>query len=249
MPIATAGDLIGLALRTSGVLGQGQSAGAEDNSDALAFMNMMVAQWQRRRWLVWDLADTACTSTGALSYQVGSGFSFNVARPDKIDSAFARQLPATGSGPLDYPLGIIESREDYNRIALKSLTSWPAGVFYDSQFQVGVLYFWPIPQAGAFELHIATKAQLPRYSVLTDALNLPPEYTEALLYALAVRLTMNYGMPTRPDHVAAMKAALNTIRVANAQISTMGMPGGLAGQRRYGGVAASADPRFQSGWW
>lgn len=246
MPIATAGDLISLALRTAGILGQGQSASAEDSADALALLNMMVAQWQRRRWLVWDLVDTAFVSTGAATYTVGSGFNFNVPRPDKIDSAFARMVALTP--PVDYPLTIVESREDYNQIALKTFSTFPSAVFYESAFPVGVLHFWPIPPATTFELHIATKAQLPFYPVLTSALNLPPEYTEAALYSLAVRLAMNYGQQPNPGHAALMKAALATIRAANTQVSTLGMPAGVSG-RRGSGIAASADPRFQSGWW
>jgi hypothetical protein len=247
MPISTAGDLIMLALRTSGILGQGQSAAAEDSSDALNLLNMMIEQWQRKRWLTWSLVDTFVVSTGAQSYQVGSGFAFNVPRPDKINSAFARLLGGA-SGPLDVPLGIIPSREDYNNIALKSLSTWLGGVFYDPAFPVGVLYFWPVPAAGQFELHIATKAHLPYYNDLNAALNLPPEYTQAALYSLAVQLTMGYGLPTRPDHVGAMRAALNTIRVSNAAVPTLGLPGAVL-PRRGGSIAASADPRFQSGLW
>jgi hypothetical protein len=244
MTISTAGDLISLALRTAGILGQGQTAAAEDMSDGLSLLNMMLAQWQRKRWLVWSLVDTAVISTGAASYNVGPGQPFNIARPDRIDAAFVRLL-GTSPNPVDYPLAMIGSREDYAAIALKSLSTFPAGVFYESSFPVGVLHFWPIPPASQYELHITTKAQITSYAQ-TDALALPPEYIEAALYSLAVRLAINYGLPASADHAAAMRAALNTIRQANVQTGVMStdLP-----RSRSGSVAALSDPRFVAGAW
>jgi hypothetical protein len=41
--LPTAGSIINLALKMSGVLGIGQTASAEDSNDALTVMNMMLA--------------------------------------------------------------------------------------------------------------------------------------------------------------------------------------------------------------
>lgn len=82
--LPTAGSIINLALKMSGVLGVGQTAQAEDANDALTIMNMMLAQWQRKRWMVYSLDDVAFTPTGALSYTVGAGGNVNIPRPDRI---------------------------------------------------------------------------------------------------------------------------------------------------------------------
>ena len=246
--LATAGDLITLALRTCGVNGVGQSPLAEDANDSLIYLSSMVAQWQRKRWLVFDDVDVSLVSTGAASYSIGPTGMFAVARPDRLQSAFARILPGSGGAALDLPLALIQSREDYNEIALKSLSTIPIAVFYDSAWPTGTLYFWPIPPASAYELHVTVPGGLPVYVNLTDALNLPPEYIDALIWGLAARLAIAYGMPANPAHVGAYRAALNTIRQANAQISTLDMPAGLGDGRR-GSAAASASPAFQSGWW
>jgi hypothetical protein len=68
------------------------------------------------------------------------------------------------------------------------------------------------------------KASLPVYTTLTDPLGLPDEYIEALLWSLCVRLQMIYGLPARPDHVAAMRQAVNVVQMANTQIATLRMP-------------------------
>jgi hypothetical protein len=247
MALSTAGDLITLALRNAGVNGVGQSPSFEDANDGLMILSAMVAGWQRKRWLVWSLADTSLVSTGAASYTVGPAGDFAIARPDKLEAAYARLL-TSGPNYLDAGLGIIEAREDWSQISLKTLTTFPSAVFYDSAWPTGVLHVWPVPAASIYEIHIVTKATLPVFGALTDPLNLPPEYIEALLYSLAVRLAMNYGLQPQPAHVQAMRAALNTIRMANTEIATLGMPAGVSG-RAGSGRAASADPAFQSGRW
>ena len=216
-------------------------------SDGLVVLAAMLADWQRHRWLVWSDADTPLVSTGAASYTVGPGGDFAIARPDKLEAAYVRLL---SSGPpyIDAGLGIIEAREDWSQISLKGLATFPSAVFYDSAWPAGVLHVWPIPAASLYEIHIVTKTTLPVYASLTSPLNLPPEYTEALIYSLAVRLAMNYGQQPQPAMVNAARAALNTIRMANTQISQLGMPAGVSG-RGGSGRAASADPAFQSGGW
>lgn len=149
---------------------------------------------------------------------------------------------------VDTPLGIIESREDFNTICLKTFQAWPAGVFYESAWPTGLLHFWPVPSPSVYELHIFTKTTLPVFDSLTDNLgnSLPPEYIEALKYSLVVRLAADWGMQPRPAHVAAMRAALNTVRMANTQEPSLRMPGDLPGRARRNGTNMAA---FISGRW
>jgi hypothetical protein len=201
-------------------------------ADAIVALSAMWAQWQQKRWLTYVLAETVLTATGATTYTIGPGGAFNVARPDRLEAAFVR-LPAT-SPAVDYPIQIIDSREDYNGIALKTFQAWPYAVFYESTYPLGILHFWPVPMSGAYELHVFSKGALPTYAAETDPLNVPAEYLEAMIYSLVVRLEINYGQDPKPAHVMAMKAAMNTIRQSNVQLQTARMPGGLPGMGRNG---------------
>ncbi len=244
--IDTAGDLIAFALRAAGVNGVGQTPSAEDSNDGLILLRSMVAQWQRKRWLNWSLGDASIVSTGAATYTIGGvGKDFTIARPDRISSAFARFTSIPGPNFVDYQLGIIASREEYNAITLKSLSTIPLALFYESAWPDALLHFWPIPPAGQYELHISAKAAMPTFAALTDTIDMPPEYLDALIYSLAVRLAMNYGQTPAPANVMAMRAALNTIRMANAQIPMQQMP--ALGSHRGSGIAAGSSPSFQSG--
>src|ERR1700735_3986776 len=91
MPLTTPQGIINLSLKAAGILGVGQSALAEDNSDAFDLLNSLVGQWNTKRWLIYHLLDIAVTTTGAMSYTVGPGCDFNVPRVDRLEAAYFRQ--------------------------------------------------------------------------------------------------------------------------------------------------------------
>ncbi len=226
-----------LALKMCGALGVGQTALAEDTNDTFTLLNMMLGQWSQKRWLVYHLIDVTAPISANGTITLGAGGTINTPRPDRIEAAFARY--AIGSGPIDYPLEIIESRADWNAIGLKGMTGLPSAVFYDSGYPLGTVYVFPQP-AVLYEIHLSLKQALPSFGNLSDDLNLPPEYEEAILYNLAVRLFPMYGLSPRADVVTLAKVSLNTIRNSNTQIANLRMPAGLPGRRfmgRGGGLA------------
>jgi hypothetical protein len=231
----TALDIIENSFRDVGILGVGQTLLAEDANNALLRMNSMIAQWRRKRWLVYQLISTGFTSTGANSYTVGPAGNYALSpRPDKIESAFVRQLNSTpGAGQVDTPLIPIASREEYNLLAIKTLGAMPAYFWYDPGFPTGTLYPWPVPQASLYAVHITTKIVLPAFTNLTTDMNLPAEYEAALQYQLNIRLAPAYGRRLRADLIGLAKDALLTVRAANAAISPLLTPGSLIRNGRY----------------
>ena len=225
----TALDIINLAYKDAGVLGVGQSLLAEDVNDALTRLNMMIAQWRVKRWLVWHLVDKSVVSTGALKYSVGPGGDINVpVRPDKLESAYFRMLPgANNTQSVDYPLQLLFSREDYARITLKNLVSFSQCIFYDSAWPMGYIYPWPLPQANLYEVHILLKETLTEFTDLTSYFIFPPEYLAAIHYELVVRTRAAYRLPPDPTYEGLAKDALQTIRAANTQIPSLVMPDNL----------------------
>jgi hypothetical protein len=227
---STAYDIIKLALKDAGIVGVGQTPLAEDANDALTRMNAMIAQWRRKRWLIYVLRTDSVVSTGAVSYTVGPAGSDIVIdpRPDKLESAFFRQTVQSQPNQIDYPLEIISSRESYNRIALKQLQSFPSYIFYESSFPVARIYPGPVPQAAIYSVFISTKINLAQFANLTTPFELPEEYFNVLYYNLAVRLASAYNTEAMPGTMALAKDALNVIRMANLQIATLSMPDDLA---------------------
>ena len=265
-------NLIRQAILNSGVA-LSQTIYAEEIYRAFDLLNMMLAQWNRKRWLVYHLLDVWASSTGTATYIVGPGGDFDTPRPDRIEAAFARYISAgpiidpfaigvgdigvdaiqdgtnvTGNGLVgavlggfvlgidqlgpeasgyDYPLTVFHAREDYNRAVMKGLISVPYCVFYDSDWPVGKLHLYPSPSAGLYEIHLTLKAELTQFANLTTDINLPPEYLDALMWNLSVRLRAASQASPDKEMMMMAAAALSTIQNANAQIPRAMMPSSL----------------------
>lgn len=220
-------DLITLALKDAGILGVGQTPLAEDTNDAYTRLNQMLALWARQQFFVWHLNEYIFQATTATSYTVGPGGNFNVPYiPNKIDSAFARQLVTAAPNQIDYPLRIIMSRDEYNRIALKQLSSFPRYAYYDYAFETGfgVLYPWPLPQANIYEIHIFCKEQIQQFTSLTQNVNFPPEYQALITLTLARRLRVAYQLPPDMELNDMCDEATSIIKAANMEIPTLEIP-------------------------
>jgi hypothetical protein len=229
----TAGDIIALSLFDAGIVGTGQTPQASDANKALTRLNDMIAQWTRRRWLVYHLIDVSKVSTGAVSYTVGAGGDFDTPRPDRLEQGcFVRLLTTTAPNQIDYSLQLIEARENYNQIAMKQMGSFPQAIFYDAAFPLGRVYPWPVPNT-QYEIHLNIKGTLDNFPTLATAYNLPPEYAEAIRLNLIVRLRAAYQLTPDPTTDRLALVALNTIKNANAQIPFLQVPRELVRPRSY----------------
>lgn len=222
-------DIVNLAGINSGMLGQGQDLPQGQANTMFTMLNAMLGQWAVKRWLVYHLVNVSLTSTGATSYTVGPGGAFNIpVRPTGLAAAFVSQNLGTPR-QIDTPISILDSREDYNRIAMKGLVSFPYVIFYDNAWPLGTVYPWPSPNANMYGLTLSLKMVLSAFTGLSQDINLPAEYQEALYYNLAVRWRAAMQMSPDPVIVALAKASLGTIRSVNTQIPLLQMPGGMGG--------------------
>lgn len=224
--ISTVGDLLNTVLKVAGILGVGQTAVPDDLNTGLDLLRALIAQWQKKRWLVFvEQTVSVANSTGATTYSIGPGCDFDVnGRPDHISRAYVRIIPGVPPNLVDIPIEVFDALEDYSAISIKTLQTIPAAIYYESGYPTGQIYVWPVPPAGQYGIYLVLKLPLPTYISLSDPLSLPDEYTDALIWTMAVRMQMSYGLQARPDHVAAMRVAINTIRLANTQIPQLGMP-------------------------
>lgn len=167
---------------------------------------------------VWGLSSTNIVQSG------GS------ARPQKLESAFLRQIQTTQPNQVDYALDILQSMEDYNKIALKSLQSFPGSIFLDPAWPLANLFPYPVPQADIYSINVTVRQQLPiSFLTVNTALNLPYEYYGAILYNLALRLRSVYQIASYPgDPLPGLaKDALAALRGSNTAIARLGIPSQL----------------------
>lgn len=156
--MATARDFVTLAMKEAGVIGLGQTPNSEDINNCYTLLIRMLAQWQKRRWIVPNLIDVYATANGAISNLIGPGQYYNTLRPDKIQAAYFKHRNA-GVNDVSYPLIPIWSYEDYSQISLKQLVTWPTYYFYDNAYPYGNVFIWPIPDNN-YEIHLIVKGPI-----------------------------------------------------------------------------------------
>ncbi len=226
MPV-TARDVATFALAKAGIVAAGRPAGATDINNAITDLQDMLALWTRERWMSWDMLNVGKVSTGALTYTAGPGGDYNVSpRPNRLGSAFLRQLVQPSGLNVDSPVTVITSREQYDRIALKALVSFTEYVFLDTQYPLAIVRPYPVPTANIYSLFLSFKDVMPQVAIDTDMSVFPPEYIPAMKFNLARWLRQSYGKGMKPDvELNKMSSStLDIIKNANLQIPELVMP-------------------------
>jgi len=221
------------ALTVSGIVGDGQTASGMIINSTFARLNRMLAQWQRKRWLIWHLVEDKFVGNGIKGGDgdpilLGPNGDIKMVRPDRIEAAFLRQTIPSQPNNIDYPLEEMKSYEDWCNVALKTQKSFPSYFFYDPAFPLGKLYVWPVmAPAGLYETHIVTKEVLSAFASLASPVLLPPEYEGAICWNLARITRAAFRKPVDEEINKLAKENLNTIRSANAAVSRLRMPDDL----------------------
>ena len=218
----TAQDLINGALRLVGVLAAGEDPSADMSNDALVSLNDMIDTWSNQSLLIFeDAYETLALTVGKQSYQWGVGASapdFTTARPQKLQDVNWQQVTATTT--LELPVEII-NQDQWAAISVKNITSnIPTRCWLQNTFPYAVLYVWPIP-AVAGNLVIWSWKPLTDLSALTTSLSLPPGYSRALRYNLALELAPEYGKTPSELVVAHAIESKANLKSMNSKILLM----------------------------
>lgn len=227
--MTTWNELITLCLRDSGVVGMGQTASGQMALDAKQRLNMMLDEWRADDLLIYQVLDLPHICSGAQTYSVGPGQDFDVSvRPDAIEAAYLRQVVPVGPAQVDFPLLILNSPDDYARIALKTMRAAPSyALWYDTGYPVGLIHLYPLDSGPQWELHILIGKLLDKVVNLDDTIILPPRYERAIYTNLCVDLGTAFRRDPKPMMLRRAGASLKAIRRKNARIPLLIMPVGL----------------------
>lgn len=211
-------DIINRALRLIGAISQGEAAEADDTANALEALNGLLASWSLERLNIYRIAEnTLPLSAGVGSYTVGPGGALNIPRPDRLASAFVRDVNG-----MDIPLSVID-KPAYDAIPDKALPgTYPDRIWLDPATPLATLHLWPLPGAN-LTLHLSTWQALAGVA-LADTLVLPDGYERALAYNLALELAPEYGAPvsalvvkTAAESLAAVKRRNMPLMIAQIE--------------------------------
>lgn len=198
----TAREIIKSALKLVGVIAAGEQPSAEEQSDALKVLQLMLDQWSTESLSIFKQTRETFVLTGASSYTMGPAGQFATTRPMRVLGAATLDTSSTPNQEI--PLELL-NLDQWKNITQKSLTSTLATKLYvDTTFPLSTLYFWPLPTL-ANSVVIYSEKPLVNPALADDVIDLPPGYEMAMRYSLAVLLFTEYGRP--PDQAVAAIAS------------------------------------------
>lgn len=183
-------DLIRATLRLIGAISSSETPAADESTDALEALNMMLGSWGASRFLSASTGKVTKAMTGAASYTIGTGGDINTTRPTAL------YVVTYTYGGIDYNVKVIDYA-DYQKIGLKTVSGTiPDFVALKPDNPLSTIYLYPIPTTGTLTLdNIRPATDL----TLVDDLPYPPEWIRALKFNLAVEIAPEYGLTVAPE--------------------------------------------------
>lgn len=181
----TAGDLIREAFDILGVSAEGDALSPEDMAKGLRSLNLMTLTWSLNPHLWIKTEGTIVPLLGVASYALSP-------KPMRVISM--RQRQTYGGVAADVPMEKL-SYEQYFDLPNKGSQGLPNSFFYDSQRDTGTVYIWNTPNAGfvsAGALPYTYERKMEVITGLTQSLDWPQEWFEAIAFNLARRLMVKY---------------------------------------------------------
>lgn len=190
------------ALEELGALAAGETMSAADGAKALRTLNRMFDAWNAERAAVYCETFTRYTLTPNLApHTIGPSTAIPAPtwtaahRPVTLESA---SLVLDTSTPDVLTPIVVRGPEWWAAQSVPDLaSSIPTDVYYEPDWPLGKLYFWPVPTV-AYEVELQTRVILADVA-LGDEFSMPPGYEEAVVLALAKRLARPFARPLSAD--------------------------------------------------
>jgi hypothetical protein len=222
----TAQIIITASLQALGAVAAGETPSTEDLALGLSTLNLLTESWSTDKNFIFGMQSTIQNLvTATQSYTIGTGGTFNVTRPIKIEDAKLVLVDpgATSTGKLRLPLDII-NHEQFAALNPRTLAgTTPLKMYNDHAVPLSTLYFWPIPTfaTNTPQVELFYWIPLTTFATLSTSVDLAPGYSRALTYNLAVDLMPAFGTvtaPTAPAIINLAKQSADLVRGLNAQI-------------------------------
>jgi hypothetical protein len=144
--------------------------------------------------------------TGAESYPLAI-------RPVRLTSAYVHYAG------ISFPVAIVPSQVWAQPKDRTATSKFAKELYYDAGYPVATVFLWPAPGIGS-TLKLYVLAPLAQFASLSDTINLPPGYEQALRYGLAGVLAPEYGSALPPEYQ--QQAAQATANIATMNAAAIG---------------------------
>jgi hypothetical protein len=234
-------DLVTAAFQNLNVFQQGASIPNAQANDAFLRMNRMLGIWAAQPFTIpATVGETFALVAGkggpSNPYTIGIGGDFNTDRPLSPDYISAVGLKLGGTTPAVEIQRALYTRDAYQAIAIKELSSALfTGLYYvpTRSGVLGTINLWPVPNTTLHSLVLYHDSPLVAFADLNaTTYDLPPGYEEAIIYNLERRLATPYGRAMPADDLLLANAGMRLIKRVN--VGLLDMPNDFARDRRGG---------------
>lgn len=208
--MSTANEILRDAFEMIGQYMPGETITAADMQRGLIALNDMIDQWSNENLACFAfLTQQLPLVNNQSQYTLGPGGDLAV-RPLKIEQVYL--IDQNGNR---YNVSL-RTQYDFNLLANAQVTSnLPSDAFYDPQFPVGILNFWPIPVAPLYTAVWTSYLRLTEFPDYATDIGFPPGYVAALKSNVAVRLCKYYGKAVPADVRAEANESKGTVKRKN----------------------------------
>lgn len=210
----TAREIIAEAFKVAKIVSAGETPTADEMSDAETTLNLLLKTWSAKEHLWIRTEGSQALTASTASYAItGARRMLSVRRR---------------TSSIDTPMNEL-SREEYYDLPTKSGTGMPVSWYFDPQRSTRTLYIWLTPTAAIAAntvLHFTYLRVIEDIDDLENDPDVPQEWLEALVYALAARLALAYGSDALQNVTAIANGLVNDLSAQDQEpVSVYFQPG------------------------
>lgn len=209
-------DIIQQALLNVGAISFGESIEPAVSKMSIMQMNGILRKWSGSymNYRVFDHTFTTSTNTPVITMGNTVDGEFPTPTVGDIDErpASIDQVDII-MGTLTFPVRI-KTYQEYTKIPVKNVTSIPTDCYYKDGIPFSELWFFPAIPA-SYGVRVVGKAYLTQYSNVADLVTLPLEYSEALIYSLALKLAPMFGQNPSEGLIYLANSSMKHIKQRN----------------------------------
>lgn len=218
MPSVSVQNLCKDSLLEIGVLAAGEPLRAEDATFVVGRLNQLFDSYNAMREASYiEGTDLFTFVANQQDYTIGPAafspdFTYGNARPNLVDNAnvILNNVNPNVRNPIQ-----IRDYQWWAGVSVRSVTTtFPTDLYYEADWPLGILHFWPVPNS-TYGLELFTTNTFAQVAI-TDSLNLPSGYQNAIMLTLAENVAPSYGKAISPLTAAKAREARETIFAVNS---------------------------------
>lgn len=213
--MATPRSICTSALSLLGITQPGRAPAENDMKAASDMLRMMLDSWSTQlltiyqtTTLVFDFVPNQAT------YSLGPTGDWVTERPMTLDYCYVRYAAGSGT-PVDTPVQILNDAQRAAITAKSILSPIPTSVYYNAEVPNAKLTFWPVPSS-TYSAVLWLNSPLLTFDNLSDELQFPRGYEQALVYNLAIQLAPMYNKSVKPEVIVIAEKSMSSMKTINA---------------------------------